>query len=268
MESAFALPRRVRGRFAGAGGVVVADEADAALLVAHGGYGKGQLSRGAPSFRRDAERARRAHENQRRRRRRRRRRLSTAAATDEEAEPSAEVEAEAEVGSAEESPGRGESKDEVVERLQLSLPEAFFLLDPLAVGALVVEAADGKELGVAECWAAFCRIEPRFPELYACYHQLRALGWVPRSGAKLGCDFLAYRFGPEYSHAAFCVLALREGAAQAPLQWPPLQCALRVSHNVAKKLLLCRVTLRGGEDYAGLSRVRARFFLFERATIE
>jgi tRNA-splicing endonuclease subunit Sen2 len=40
---------------------------------------------------------------------------------------------------------------------------------------------------------------------YVCYHHFRSLGWVVKPGIKFCCDWLLYRRGPVFSHAA-CVL--------------------------------------------------------------
>ena len=48
------------------------------------------------------------------------------------------------------------------------------------------------------------RLLPDDPFLvsYAVYHYFRSLGWVVKPGIKFCCDWLLYRKGPVFSHAA------------------------------------------------------------------
>jgi tRNA-splicing endonuclease subunit Sen2 len=48
------------------------------------------------------------------------------------------------------------------------------------------------------------RLLPDDPFLvsYVAYHHFRSLGWVVKPGIKFSCDWLLYRRGPVFSHAA------------------------------------------------------------------
>ncbi len=101
----------------------------------------------------------------------------------------------------------------VTEYLQLSSEEAFYLLQEL--GELVVSTAPNEDhtlhtYSPAELWSIFCGANSRFLERYVAYRYFRREGWVPKSGLKLGVDFLLYKDGPAVYHSSYAVIVRAE----------------------------------------------------------
>lgn len=97
------------------------------------------------------------------------------------------------------------------------------------------------DFGPEQLWAHFAGLQQRFPLLYFAYVHYRRQGWVVRAGSKMGCDLTLYQDNPAKMHAQHSVLVLD---ARAPMpSWPELLGIGRVSENVKKNLLLCRVEL-------------------------
>eukprot|EP00392_Amoebophrya_sp_AT5.2_P012055 g12149.t1 len=68
------------------------------------------------------------------------------------------------------------------------------------------------------------------------YRMLLALGYVVRSGLKLGCDFLVYKGQQGRTHAEYAVLVT--GAQGAPTTWADVACKSRLCAAVGKKLVV------------------------------
>lgn len=96
-------------------------------------------------------------------------------------------------------------------------------------------------LPVEQVWRFFVEAQPRMPLLYFAYHHYRRLGWVVRAGSKMGCDLVLYQDNPGLVHAQHSILVLDN--AQPMPSWPELLGIGRVSENVRKTLVLCRVQL-------------------------
>ncbi|KAF7309633.1 tRNA-splicing endonuclease subunit Sen2 [Mycena indigotica] len=160
-----------------------------------------------------------------------------------------------------------------VEHLQLTLPEAFFLLWNL--DCLVVEDSDANQLlSIQDIWIAFqmaylsqpfsgpLTLTPRleldnpFIVNYLVYHHYRSLGWVVRGGIKFCVDYMLYKRGPVFNHAEFSVVVCPvyedpadEAASTtnlhhaAPFSWSWLSTINRVNTQVFKTLVLAYVTI-------------------------
>ncbi|KAJ7224463.1 hypothetical protein GGX14DRAFT_425752 [Mycena pura] len=172
-------------------------------------------------------------------------------------------------------PEEEEEPPEDVEHLQLTLPEAFFLLWNL--NCLTVEDPHTNTLlTVQQIWLAFqtAHLAPSLcfspnptqsPQLqfdnpflinYVVYHHYRALGWVIRGGIKFCVDFMLYKRGPVFNHAEFSVVVcpVYEDPADAetsgialhhatPFSWAWLSTMNRVNTQVYKTLVLAYVTI-------------------------
>jgi len=130
---------------------------------------------------------------------------------------------------------------ENVEHLQLTLPEAFFLLwnldclavmNPDTVRSLYLAelihhpltlfpVSQGGPLTLSQIWCSFQnahvpspyslspnldppehrRFDNPFLVNYVAYHHYRSLGWVVKNGIKFCVDYLLYKRGPVFSHA-------------------------------------------------------------------
>uniref|UniRef100_A0A1I7Z784 tRNA-intron lyase n=1 Tax=Steinernema glaseri TaxID=37863 RepID=A0A1I7Z784_9BILA len=74
--------------------------------------------------------------------------------------------------------------------------EAIYLLSELHV--LTVEGHDVEDL-----WKQYVsRFGRGFVKRCALYRHLRRIGWVPKPGLSLGCDYVIYRCGPDYYHSS------------------------------------------------------------------
>ena len=134
--------------------------------------------------------------------------------------------------------------------LFLELSEAFFL--SYSLGCLVVSEGQ-TELSLLQQWRRFCSLQPDFPVLYRAYHHYRSRGWVVKSGATLGADWVLYKGSPALSHSTYGVrvemVDRREGrVVKDPvkrLSWADILGASRVLGAVKKDLLVARVGVRG-----------------------
>nr|XP_006631170.1 PREDICTED: tRNA-splicing endonuclease subunit Sen2 [Lepisosteus oculatus]XP_015203520.1 PREDICTED: tRNA-splicing endonuclease subunit Sen2 [Lepisosteus oculatus]XP_015203521.1 PREDICTED: tRNA-splicing endonuclease subunit Sen2 [Lepisosteus oculatus] len=131
----------------------------------------------------------------------------------------------------------------IIEYLQLSLEEAFFLV--YALGCLSIYH-NGDPLTILNLWEIFSSIQPSFQTSYVAYHYFRSKGWVPKIGMKYGTDFLLYRKGPPFYHASYSVVVEKadetfQGSALRPFSWRSLAALNRITGNVSKELLLCYV---------------------------
>ncbi|KAJ6843338.1 tRNA-splicing endonuclease subunit Sen2-2-like [Iris pallida] len=134
---------------------------------------------------------------------------------------------------------------------QLGPEEAFYLHHSLKCFTITETEDEHHTMSTSELWGYFVSRRPGFPEMYKAYEHLRAKNWVVRSGTQYGADFVAYRHHPALVHSEYAVLVLSEGSENARLRvWSDLQCSLRVSGSVAKKLLVLSVN-KNGSDVVG-----------------
>ncbi|XP_051777443.1 tRNA-splicing endonuclease subunit Sen2 isoform X1 [Erpetoichthys calabaricus] len=131
----------------------------------------------------------------------------------------------------------------VIEYLQLSLEEAFFLV--YALGCLSVYF-NKEPLTILKLWEVFSDADPNFRPKYMVYHHFRSKGWVPKPGMKYGTDFLLYRKGPPFYHASYSVVvemadSNSQGSVLRPFCWRSLAALGRITLNVSKELMLCYV---------------------------
>ncbi|XP_059017757.1 tRNA-splicing endonuclease subunit Sen2 [Mustela lutreola] len=129
----------------------------------------------------------------------------------------------------------------ILEYLQLSLEEAFFLVYALGCLSIYYEK---EPLTILKLWKAFTAVQPTFRTTYMAYHYFRSKGWVPKVGLKYGTDLLLYRKGPPFYHASYSVIIELvddnfEGSLRRPFSWRSLAALSRVSVNVSKELMLC-----------------------------
>ncbi|XP_036386928.1 tRNA-splicing endonuclease subunit Sen2 [Megalops cyprinoides] len=131
----------------------------------------------------------------------------------------------------------------IIEYLQLSLEEAFFLV--YALGCLSVYY-DEEPLNIVDLWNEFRSMQDKFETTYVAYHYFRSKGWVPKVGIKYGTDLLLYRKGPPFYHASYSVVVEKvddsfKGAELRPFSWRSLAALSRITGNVSKELMICYV---------------------------
>ncbi|KAG7443651.1 uncharacterized protein BT62DRAFT_934886 [Guyanagaster necrorhizus] len=164
-----------------------------------------------------------------------------------------------------------EEELEDVEHLQLTLPEAFFLI--WNFDCLTVLNPDTYEpMSLGQIWNTFQQVHlfPPVPNApvqplqfdnpflinYVVYHYYRSLGWVVRGGTKFCVDYLLYKRGPVFSHAEFSVVVCpvyEDPADQgnsvlnvqnaSPFAWSWLSTINRANTQVQKTLMLAYVTI-------------------------
>ncbi|KAJ7257918.1 hypothetical protein B0H12DRAFT_1110610 [Mycena haematopus] len=273
--------------------VWVSSRSDSTLLWRRGFFGKGDLSRSEPSWLARQINARRAGGNRltseemtsKRRAERKQFKIDRAraiAAVAAEAEAAFETDGRVVVpalsgpsipSAATEAPPEDEEPPEDLEHLQLTLPEAFFLMWNL--NCLTVEDPLTNELmSIQQIWIAFqgAHLNPPFfvsprptPALqfdnpflinYIVYHHYRSLGWVVRGGIKFCVDYMLYKRGPVFNHAEFSLVvcpvyedpADQEASSldlhhSSPFAWSWLSTINRVNTQVFKTLILAYVTI-------------------------
>jgi tRNA-splicing endonuclease subunit Sen2 len=123
------------------------------------------------------------------------------------------------------------------ESLHLLPVEAFFLSN---LGVLDVYIG-GKQLSASELQAQFIADCPRFNTFYAVYHYFRSQGWVVRSGIKFGVDYILYKRGPPFSHAAFSILILTD--TNPTIDWYKFFTTSRIQSQVHKTLVIVHVSI-------------------------
>lgn len=80
----------------------------------------------------------------------------------------------------------------ILEYLQLSLEEAFFLVYVLGCLSIYHEK---KPLTILNLWEVFTSVQPTFRTTYMAYHYFRSKGWVPKVGLKYGTDLREWSLG-------------------------------------------------------------------------
>ncbi|KAJ7746897.1 hypothetical protein DFH07DRAFT_889469 [Mycena maculata] len=166
-----------------------------------------------------------------------------------------------------------EKPPEDLEHLQLTLPEAFFLLWNLDC-LTVTDPHTNELLSIQQIWIAFqaAYLTPQLfvspkptPSLqfdnpflinYIVYHHYRSLGWVVRGGIKFCVDYMLYKRGPVFNHAEFSIVvcpvyedpadqeaSLIDLQNASPFPWSWLSTINRVNSQVYKTLILTYVTI-------------------------
>nr|XP_039262789.1 tRNA-splicing endonuclease subunit Sen2-like [Styela clava] len=138
------------------------------------------------------------------------------------------------------------AKDTTTKKFIMTYEEAFFL--SFALGCLFI-SYESKEIDISEQWNLFCSKKKRFPVTYAVYHHFRTKGWVPKEGLKFGTDYILYKHGPSYTHAAYAVIIqevnddlTNSDRSSRHLTWTSMAGLGRLVSSVSKSLLICSIT--------------------------
>lgn len=83
--------------------------------------------------------------------------------------------------------------------------------------------------------AAEGRAEPA-TERYRAYETFREAGWIPKSGAQYGTDFVLYAMDPDRCHSRYCVTMMCGKKKQRTLT---LMRQMRVAEQTRKRLVYC-----------------------------
>lgn len=153
---------------------------------------------------------------------------------------------------AENTARQGERQD--VEHLQLTLVEAFYCT--FVINCLVIVGRDAELMDPQKTWQMFCERAPAFPTRFVAYCRYRAVGWLPRSGIKYGVDWVLYpAAAKKHAHSPYCVVLQEDGECSGSQKgtergagklydrsWVRLQNRLRLVKNVAKTLVIARIS--------------------------
>lgn len=135
---------------------------------------------------------------------------------------------------------------EVVEsKVQLSLIEAFYLLEK---GRLKVKDGKGKVIKPENFIKKARKLEPNFWIRYCVFKDIRSRGYIIKTALKFGADFRIYDRGvkPGEDHARWVVFPASEGST---LTWHEFAAKNRVAHSTKKRLMLAIVDDEGDVSY-------------------
>ncbi|CAF0998182.1 unnamed protein product [Adineta steineri] len=121
------------------------------------------------------------------------------------------------------------------------LPEETIFLQH-ALGCLVVKDEFDQIISPDDLWNRFNLKDKSFSIKYAVYYYFRSNGWVVKCGLKFGCDYMLYKFGPNFNHADYCV-SIENFWNINSCTWSFLSGLNRACLNTAKTLLLVNVEL-------------------------
>ena len=131
------------------------------------------------------------------------------------------------------------------DKLQLSLIEAFYLLDKNWIKLL-----DGrnKPISKEKFIKKAAKLEPKFWTRYCVFRDIRDRGYVIKTALKFGADFRIYNRGvkPGEEHARWIVYPVNEGEQ---LTWHGFAAKNRVAHSTKKRLLIGVVDDEGDVSY-------------------
>ena len=118
-------------------------------------------------------------------------------------------------------------------RIQLTLIEAFYLLERKKIKMISNRKRLGKEEFLRKCF----RLEKNFWTRYAVYADFRNRGYIIKTALKFGADFRVYNKGvkPGEDHAKWIVYPVKETSG---LTWYEFAAKNRVAHSTKKRLLV------------------------------
>ncbi len=147
-----------------------------------------------------------------------------------------------------------QSSRDGIEHLQLTLVEAYYATFHAKKMELFTRIGEPLD-DASRVWEIFSKQLPQFAERFAAYSHYRATGWMPRSGLKYGVDWVLYPLGFEkHSHAPYCVIvscSAYQKTIRVETTWIRLQNKLRLVKNVAKTLIVAQVGFDEGFEPSG-----------------
>lgn len=137
-------------------------------------------------------------------------------------------------------------------QLELSLIEALFLIE---IGKLRVKDSSGEKVEYQALLNRCIEKYPSFIPLRDIYKDLRARGYIVKTGFKFGTHFRLYPRGsrPGQGHADFLVQMIPE---EHSFELQDLSRAVRLSHSVRKKIWYGVVDSEGDITYYEIVRVK------------
>ncbi|MFH1786227.1 MAG: tRNA-intron lyase [archaeon] len=136
--------------------------------------------------------------------------------------------------------------------LELSMLEALFLMEQ---GRLALTDGAGKEISYKQLYTDCTKKYENFVSTFDAYKDLRARGYIVKTGFKFGAHFRLYPKGtnPGEGHSDFLVNVLSE---EYPFSLQDLSRSVRLSHSVKKKIWYAVVDSEGDLTYYEIVRVK------------
>ncbi len=130
-------------------------------------------------------------------------------------------------------------------RVQLSFPEAFFLLEK---GKVEVYDGKSKMISKENFLKKIQKIDPKFLTRYCVFRDIRNRGYIIKTALKFGADFRVYERGvkPGEDHAKWIVYPVHESESST---WYEFAAKNRVAHSTKKRLLIGIVDDEGDVTY-------------------
>ncbi len=137
-------------------------------------------------------------------------------------------------------------------RLQLSLPEALYLMEKKKIKILDYRR---KKLDIDSFIRKAQKIEPNFWIRYCVFKDIRNRGYIIKTALKFGADFRVYDRGikPGEDHAKWIVYPVHEGSTTT---WYEFAAKNRVAHSTKKRLLIGIVDDEGDVTYYEIRWIR------------
>ncbi|XP_030751907.1 tRNA-splicing endonuclease subunit Sen2 isoform X1 [Sitophilus oryzae] len=152
---------------------------------------------------------------------------------------------------------------EIVEKVWLSLEEAFFLSSVIKCLSVTYK---NEYLNIDQMWDLFSKLQHNFIRNYLVYYYYRSKNWVVKPGIKFGGDFLLYKQGPSYYHASYIILleSIDKTEADRNFDSVSLLGLNRLCESTAKELIICRVKLPKEVTYNNLENIDIQEILVQR----
>ena len=146
------------------------------------------------------------------------------------------------------SRGFGEEQDE---KVMLSPEETLFLKEKRKT--FIIEDGKGKDLGFDDLMKAFSKTDKEFPRKYIVYRDIRARGYIVKTGFKFGTHYRVYGRGvkPGQGHALWLVHCIPE---EFKCDFHTFSGKVRLAQNVRKKMIYALVDKEGDITYYKIER--------------
>jgi len=135
------------------------------------------------------------------------------------------------------------------EGLQLSLIEAFYLLDKNFID---IQSVDEKKISKSKLEEILKKHKPDFHLRFVVFKDLKNRGLIVKTGFKFGAHFRAYTNSPDKTHAEYLVHVVDKDFESLCVE---ISRAIRLAHSVNKEIIFARVNGKN-IDYIKFGRLR------------
>jgi tRNA-intron endonuclease len=131
------------------------------------------------------------------------------------------------------------------EKIQYSLPEAFFLVE---TKKLELYDSKNKKIPEKKIPALFEKIDKKFHVKYSVFADLRKKGYIVKTALKFGAEFRVYEKGSQLGedHAKWILFPVSE---TNQMTWHDFSAKNRVAHSTNKHLLIAIVDEENDVSY-------------------